>query len=406
MNTGITAVEFGRAIAATNRVQLWTGGNDFADSASFPDAEPTVPWAVRVADRAGFRTLAADFDTAHGDAVGDAKNFAAILTSCEIHCVPVVSGPTHGRHVLATFNEPVEKPEMEFLRAAALACFSSLDPSSLQPAQAIRPPGSLHRIDGRSRVIGGEQVALRFLTEGNDPRLVRRVTDQLARLAPSSGSRRSAVSVEAALSRLSDRTRDLLVNGTKQDGDASRSGVQWSAMLGAVAAGLDRESTFMLLQHPEHQAGARLRERCAGRGGVRRERRRFEQEWDRAERWLSDHAPIRDESDALVELRTIADAVERAAWRGQARGTDRAAIEAMLATGIRTRRLIIGMSCRELAEQAKMTPKTARRALQRLRHAGWIELLSTGSGLRASEHRLRVPVSGLDPTHYINGGGV
>src|SRR5439155_13496068 len=102
----ISAVLFGQTISAsTSAVRLHTDGNNFRDTADFPVEPPHVAWSVYVADREGFRTVAADFDASKGDADTDARDLIAITASCGLRAVLVESGPTGGRHVDMTFTK-------------------------------------------------------------------------------------------------------------------------------------------------------------------------------------------------------------------------------------------------------------------------------------------------------------
>lgn len=299
----ISALLFGQAISAsTNSVRLFTGGNNYEETAAFPVVPPDKPWSVYVADRQGFRTIGVDFDACKGDADGDARDMMATITRSALRAVLVESGPTGGRHVFVSFRERVKPAAVALLHDQLTSRYESFDPSCMTPASTIRPPYAPHRFGGTSTVLDQEpEAALAALREGNRPRLLADVLTAYGVPAWLAEHAVADTDIKSAVNRLTPNVRELLTTGKKRHGDQSRSGVIWSILLGAINAGLDFGTTVALLREPKHRAGERHRDKIT-RHGDERALKLLWTEWERATAYAAQHPIIASPTDVRILL--------------------------------------------------------------------------------------------------------
>jgi hypothetical protein len=192
------AIEWAIAISAPGRHLRIHDGDP--DSNSFPETvplgcepgdEPDRAFAVHVTDLAGkrFFTMPVDCDASTCGATvaqRDAMEISAWLASAGIRSVVAESGPSGGRHVLATFPAGIPADEARHLSEVLTTRWRSVDPMPLisGSGSTIRPIGALHRRGSRSRTIAvgvpgwgvlpvicpdDEWAALERLRRGNDP---------------------------------------------------------------------------------------------------------------------------------------------------------------------------------------------------------------------------------------------
>jgi len=397
INTSPTALDFARVIAGDHRgILLHTGGNEYGESAAWPDEEPTVPWVVLLKDGRGqFSTLAFDFDSGKGDAISDASAFSAWFTELGVGHVMVRSGPTEGRHILARFEPHVPEVFAAKLGRAAKKHYPSLDlfPLGTFRTAAIRPPGSAHRNGGRSEILGDPAEALAILKRPNDPHLLLGFWEE--------GERwrydcllTSCPSLNAVRDRVTRATWELLKSGEKTYGDDSPSGVLWSALLGMIRAGLPFSEVAHVVQHPDLGIAATVK--SSAEAHHRRDiLGHLRSEWLRASQWAAANGRFYGPNDARVVLSAMSDAAQLSAqsWKGKAGGTDLLVLEGLIGIGLEVGRLQITASHRRLAEKVRLGHDAVTRSLRRLEQRGWITVVSPGRRDEGTTFRLQIPKS-------------
>ncbi|GGM18733.1 hypothetical protein [Nakamurella endophytica] len=109
-----------------------------------------------------------DLDAKAGPVESDLARLRELLGRAGVPHVVCRSGPGGGRHVWAAVAEPVPAPVVARLAPGLQQLLPSLDVSALlNPATgALRPPGSPHRLGGRSEVLAGDVSALLAPTAG------------------------------------------------------------------------------------------------------------------------------------------------------------------------------------------------------------------------------------------------
>lgn len=130
-------------------------------------------YAVRTIDSRTKRShaLALDFDAkTHPRAVDrhEADLIHSLLRRCGIRALMCESGPNSGFHVLVRITAGGVTPEGRKLLISGLGRLGllTLDRSPLSGLGMIRPPGSPHRLGGRSQVVGDPEEALADLVGG------------------------------------------------------------------------------------------------------------------------------------------------------------------------------------------------------------------------------------------------
>jgi DNA-binding transcriptional ArsR family regulator len=404
----ISALPFGQAISAsTSAVRLHTGGNTYADTADFPVEPPRVAWSVYVADRRGFRTLAADFDASKGDPDRDARDLMTTVISGGLRAVLVESGPTGGRHVFITFKDRVKPGTVALLQDQLAQRYASFDPSCMTPTSTIRPPHAPHRLGGTSRVLDQDpQTALASLREGNDPQLLAGLLTAHGVPAWVTEVAVADTDIMSAVNRLTPHVREILITGKKRHGDQSRSGVVWSVLLGAINAGLDFGPTVAILREPKHRGGERFRQEIT-RHGEQRALRVIWTEWERAHHYAAANPIIGSPTDVRILLIEQFDLAMQLDWRGIAGNTDRAVYTALIHIAIKNGTLTPTASQRQLAEHAKIERhQTIGISLKRLAKRGLVFEQKRGTGREASTLRLSTALLSEErTTNHLNIGG-
>lgn len=134
-----------------------TIANDYDRELSVLEGAPSTPWAMYLSgDRRRYDFLAFDFDVSRGNAVRDAGRLSLWLDELRIDHLIAESGPTGGRHVWITLDEPTDAAVVREIALLARDLLPSLDVTPLlNPIRGcVRPPGAVHRFGGTSRPLG------------------------------------------------------------------------------------------------------------------------------------------------------------------------------------------------------------------------------------------------------------
>lgn len=335
------------------------------------------PFAVRLAHRNRFVTIALDFDAKEDGAdraAFEAEAAAMIFNNAGITPVTCVSGPAGGRHVFVTIGGRgiASGDARRLVRGLRGLGWRTLDQSPMtNPAEgSIRPPFSKHRLRGRSEVLGLLDADAVVALEGRaDPDRVLVVIDAVARLLHqrrrlgkgheqrrgvdglidgyASGSEAAA----ALATRVVNEFGDSFAEFEKALGQVPRASQlgEHLAERGTDTAYLSRTFTNAVTFVREHPA----------RGGLH------------SDRQVLDDWPGGLESIHLTDSQS-----------GSAK--------ALLAAARTHGRTLIGMSARELALLTGLSPATAARALSGLTGKGLVEVAGEAPGA-ARRYRLRHP---------------
>lgn len=370
-------------------------------------ARPAQPYAVYLSDDEGrFRTLALDVDCADlAEGRVQVAALCAALLGAGIEFVEARSGQPGRRHLLATFERPLDAASVRTLAVGLKAIAPDLDASMLFNPRTgcIRPPLSPHRLGGFSEIVGDVGEALAVLQRGNPPEAFERLRLALGGVTDGHETATLASSgPEAAIRHcdLSAHTWHLIRNGNPDRSD--RSATAWACALGVANSGWEF-AEFLALCMDRHMRGLdHLRRERAGSGFRRRHdvaaaARRM---WRRAVSFVARN-PARSPLDIEVE-RVIA-AVKSAdgAWGGQGGPSCRAALDALLTLARRYGRVVVGASVRQIAELAGLSRSAASTALHRLQMKGWVQRVAAAVGPLATEYRLTVP-DGLGRQHSLD----
>jgi hypothetical protein len=134
-----------------------TIANDYDREWSVLEGAPTTPWAMYLSgDRERYDFLVFDFDSSHGNAVRDAGRMSLWLDELRIDHLTAESGPTGGRHIWISLDEPTDAAVVKEVSQLAKSLLPSLDVRPLQNPKTgcVRPPGAIHRYGGISRPLG------------------------------------------------------------------------------------------------------------------------------------------------------------------------------------------------------------------------------------------------------------
>lgn len=134
-----------------------TIANDYDRERSVLEGAPSTPWAMYLSgDRQRYDFLAFDFDVSRGNAIRDAGRLSLWLDELRIDHLTAESGPTGGRHVWITLDEPTDAAVVREIALLARDLLPSLDVTPLlNPIRGcVRPPGAVHRFGGASRPLG------------------------------------------------------------------------------------------------------------------------------------------------------------------------------------------------------------------------------------------------------------
>lgn len=125
---------------------------------------PRSPWAVYLADDHGrYHALCFDFDAHHSQeetiqAEQDARECAALLERHGIGALTCVSGPSGGRHVWTASLDGLDPALVSSIAMGLKLMLPTLDPTPLLNPRTgcARPPYSPHRLGGASTPIQGD----------------------------------------------------------------------------------------------------------------------------------------------------------------------------------------------------------------------------------------------------------
>ncbi|PRY08413.1 hypothetical protein [Kineococcus rhizosphaerae] len=132
-----------------------------------------------------------------------------------------------------------------------------------------------------------------------------------------------------------------------------------------------------------------------GGGGrtVRQAQSRVERDIRRADEKIADSPAIRSRQEAVQHLGMVRAAADAADWSGRSGGSQRTVLAAFLAVASRTNKVMVGMSLRQLSEEANVGRGTAERAVKALQAAGWLTVMSGGEEGLSAVYSLHVPAT-------------
>jgi hypothetical protein len=235
----------------------------------------------------------------------------------------------------------------------------------LDVRRAIRPPLAPHRL--------GLSVSL---LSPDDPAAA------LARLTP------------ATARPLSPRITELLRNGDREGRYAKRgkrSTVVMAIVTGMVSSGWALDEGFRALRDRANRGGEKVQGRTEDSAW-----RYVAACWTKAEVLVARQPAIRDRAGVLRKIVEVRAAVEAQRWKGTTGATDRRVMEAHLRIATRTGKVVYGAAVRTVAELAGCGLEAVVNAHTRLRHQGWLKLV-TGARSReglANVWSLRIPRGG------------
>jgi len=375
----------------TDELRIHTPETHSYHAATWPDHEPERPYAVYLFDeRRRARTLALDFDAGTNsehaaNVIADTTDAKALLDLVGLRHAEARSGPSGGRHLYITFDEPIGHRAVRALAAALKQRYTTLDISMLcnPTTGAIRPPGALHRNGGRSEIIGDEQLAREQLSTGNDH-------DTLVELGRLLGLDERAL--QRSRAPLSRRLWLILRHGNWQTQYPTMSETMAALTLSVLSRGYPLEWLEQQLADPRNQLSVELASHRRRDGSKRNGRRLLRQAGRSAARHLADSAPYRNRQDALDDIERIRDHANCHTWNGRTGLTDRAVLEALIDIAVTSGGIEFNASQRQLAEDAGLrNRRTVERSLRRLIAARWLTLCRNGRGTLASTWRLRTP---------------
>lgn len=375
-----------------------------------------TPWALELADDAGFfRFLAFDLD-AHGPASlayrahADADRLVHLLSSAGLTPLVCRSGPSDGRHVWVGLAQGVPAGLVATMARLARQLCPTLDISPLcNPATGcVRPPGSPHRDGGMSQVIDGDMDTL--LHPVGTLAQVRAFTHRLEALVLAQEpdpkpAQTSLVPVDAdgrlympgARHELTAECRHLIAARVPAGGDASA--VLWAILCGAARARWHHAALATMLDDPAYTPGLEhARTERAGAGRQPRSpgepARLLARQWDRAVRWVAAH-PNQPGTDPTFSPRAFAvtSIVERVQSRADAAcgrwshgggPADRRVLDAVCLWATQAIQPGVQADIRRLATTCGIGRETARTALIRLADDGWITRLRPAAGPAAA----------------------
>ena len=375
-----TSLEWAAAISPRHdAIRIGDQNNGYRREAPWPQHEPAHPWAVYLANHGKYRSLALDFDCGPGLNPGDdARDAFRLLQSFGFPPVLVDSGGD-GYHVLARLPDRTPAGLLHPIVRSLGNFWPSLDvaPMVNSPTGCIRPPGSLHRSGGTSRVLVGS--LLDFSAPPNSDAMDR-LQSSIRPLQPTLTPTTTSASFRQS-NEITDRIESLLRNGDIEKRYHSRSEMIQAIALGFVRAERTLDALFLALQDPANVGGEKVREKFS-----RAARKYVELSYRKALAF----EPAREQPASVsTEIRAFARAVERADWPGSAGATDRTVVTALIDVASQIGSTTIGMSVRQLGELAGIHKGTAARSLRRLKKAGFIERVAEAHGHNAAVWKLR-----------------
>lgn len=196
---------------------------------------------------------------------------------------------------------------------------------------------------------------------------------------------------------------DLMRRGARTGRDKSDSALLWRIELAAVNAAIPARWLFKALLDLKNPGGKKLQKISLQRGETAA-RKYFEQDFERARRWVAQHPKIDDRSAAEAELAKVRGALEQAKWTGIGGGTRHDVFLAHLQIARRRGSLIYYASVRELGERAGVAPISASRANGDLERDGWIRLVAEAA-LRMPQQWSIVPRADDTAVTFRSQGG-
>jgi DNA-binding MarR family transcriptional regulator len=301
-------------------------------------------FAVRV--RADIVAVDFDADTAHKDA----RTFVGYVRAHGLDPVVLASGTPGRNHVFTRVTD-------ENMRRLVVKEARRVHGDVRQANNLIRPPCSPHRHGGRSELL--------------DPLDPLDAADLL--LGP--------------LDNVPARYHRLLRFGDVGKEFRSRSECDQAIIAAAVLAGWTTKQLLDAFLNPRNIGGERVQE-------LDHQRRRG------AEGYLD----ICVRKVAKVQLARIQSALDATPWPGQAGGTDRAVLQALVNIATTACTVTPDASYRRLADTAGVRRQTVERALARLITKGWLVVDRPGRGREGTRWRFG-PASRGGATYAVRGQG-
>jgi DNA-binding MarR family transcriptional regulator len=190
---------------------------------------------------------------------------------------------------------------------------------------------------------------------------------------------------------LGRKAQEALRNGHRSGADSTRSGAEWSAIVGMVNAGWRDAEIVEALLDRVNRGGAKVQE-LAERRGIPAAHQRITREITKARNWLDAHPPVLDRNGAIAFAAEWRTGAPSCAWTGQSGATDSAVVAAIAALAIRAGRVAeLGLAVRDVAEYAGIDKATASRSLHRLEARAWLRRDSTGGSRTLARFTLLIP---------------
>jgi hypothetical protein len=183
----------------------------------------------------------------------------------------------------------------------------------------------------------------------------------------------------ALVDRLGRTARDALEHGAanRSTSDCSRSGVQFTILLGCVRAGMTFAETERLFSGP--YAGTEGHRRRVALS-IKNARRKLHKDYQRAQAKLRDRVVVDDPQSARVALANVKAHADAQTWAGRGRPHDRAVLDAHIALAARQGRIYgYYASHGQLAVTAGVSKNTVKRANARLIEEGWFTRLAAST---------------------------
>lgn len=390
--------------------------NVYPTTAAVTKVEPSLPYAVYLADRAGrFRLLAFDLDAARGPVGEDQAQLTAWLGAAGIPYLLARSGPGGGHHVWVAIAGGAGAGQVAAVARALAARLPTLDAAPLlNPATGcVRPPGAPHRAGGHSQIVrGGWDVLTRpVATEAHLDALLTIVGPVVAP-APAGGHHGIGVDDDGHKHLLGPR-RNLPAGSrraleTPLSPDADPSAVLWTVLLGAVRARWRFGDLAELLPTApglEHVRTVRLRPGEPVRSPRSTSERQvlLARQWAQAVAYVAACGPDEaagEDSEFLARLDAVLAAVTHVQaradacpgrWSRPGGAADRRVLDHACAIALTAVRPHVDLDIRSVAMATGIGRETARTALYRLADDDWLSPLAPATGPRAAAWALPLP---------------
>jgi DNA-binding Lrp family transcriptional regulator len=276
---------------------------------------------------------------------------------------------------------------MAAMAAAVKERFRSADVSMLlnPAAGAIRPPGSRHRLGGRSFWLSPpDRVAAAFAFPASRAvwSRIAAACDVPAALVSASPWKLSPalydmLTTGAGLGRYSSRSEAVAALSVSAFSRAGEDGLRW----------LDRQ-----LRDGRNVLAYSLAVQPRPSGGVRDVGRLISASAAAARRFVAASPPL-NPANARSAVDRVVDALSSQTWPGRRQQSELAVLVALCRFADAAGGPVVDASQRRLALEVAMSRETVAAALDRLLAAGWVALVRAGSGRQASTWRVKVPVS-------------